>query len=960
VPYTLTLGPAGYTSDAASERLFGGNVVFTRDYVDVGGPFEWVVDTLGLRSLRFPGGTVTETSFSPGEGFVDYFFDVTNPDGFDPDGSGRILTTPAFLQFAASRDLPVKYVLPTDNYLSSVRDADGNRLSSSFGLYRLVDRADRIMRGEYGEANIETFLLGNEFWYLDQRLNPTEYGRFANDLIKGLQFIFDRYREEQPDPDAWVEPNIAIQAGRGWIPLENQQVLAQLDMEARGSVDTVLQHFYPVYYQHVANSRGVFDRMDEFQNAEGFGDLNYYMSEWNTFMSPEADKGLMQASTLLETMRTMMLRGVDEASIWGIQYEQLNGRLATRITNPDGTWDSTLTAGGEVFRMMNPGIVGMQVLNIDTPAALRTHLLERPEERPAGSRDQAVMHAWGHAERTVIFLSSRTDTVMDFTVNVEGLIPANWHHAWLLQMGVMDDPTTARNEGDPTVNFARPHLTTESGPAFIADNTFNLTLGPWEVARLEFLHGDEGARMWSQEFLVDPAVDHSETMVGSRNDDTIFGGLGNDTLLGGAGNDILFSGPGNNQVFGEDGDDLIIGWHGENQLSGGAGMDRFAVSVLGTNVITDFRPNEGETLSFLGHYATADEVLARTTVGSWAGSGPAQDLIITHDDGGETVLLGGAQYSNQFRDSLSDFEPGSETVTELQELGLYEIPIERPDLPEPSVSDPRLLNELTRLATDGTQAEFGAVLDTFTDEQLADFVADVNPTIFSRYTSTALGQLLNRIDNDAVDDFFSRVWPGTFDLRVTDRLAQGVPAIIQNEYAFLRIIDLHSPEFGVQLAANPSDVHQNHLSFIFRTLQNNGVDPDDVAMFSLLDVRQDENGQYFVQQPPPPPPEEDDPPPTAGSADCFVATAVYGDRLHPDVAALRWFRYAILSQTRAGRVFCYLYYHHAGPWMAQRLERRPRLRRMIRNSLSAVAHHIRRRHGENVWAGRSTGAKFQG
>ena len=951
MPYTLTLGSVAYRGDAASERLFGGNVIFTQDYVDVGGAFEWVVDTLGLRTLRFPGGTVTETLFSPGAGFVDTFFDVTNPDGFDPDGSGRILTVPAMFQFAASRDLPVQFVLPTDNYLSSQTDADGNRLPSAFGLYRLVDRADRILRGEYGDVTVDTFLLGNEFWYLDQRLTPTEYGRFANELIKGLQFVFDRYREEQPDPDAWVEPNIAIQAGRGWIPLENQQVLAQLDMEARGSVDTVLQHFYPVYYQHVANSRGIFDRMDEFQNAPGFGELNYYMSEWNTFLNEAADKGLMQASTLLETMRTMMLRGVDEATIWGIQYQQLNGRLATRITNPDGTWESQLLAGGELFRMMNPGIIGMQVLDIDTPAALRSHLLERPEDRPAESRDQAVMHAWGNDQRTIVFLSSRTDTTMEFTLNMQGLIPADWHSAWLLQMGAMDNPATALDESDGTKNYARPHLTTQSGEEFSADSTFNITLGAWEVARLEFLHGDEGARMWSQEFLVDPAVDHSETMIGSRNNDTIFGGLGNDTLFGRAGDDILFGGPGNNLLFGEEGDDLLVGFDGRNTLTGGTGIDRFAASVLGTNVITDFTPEEGETLSFLGRYANADEMLENTTttVASWSGSGPAEDLIITHVAGGQTVLLGGARLANSFSDSISDFEPGSETTAQLQGLGVYEVPIARPDIPEPTVRDTLLLNEITRLAQEGSPQDFAAALNDFTPEQLADFVDQINPTIFSLYTLTPLGFLLNTLDNDAVDNFMDRVWPGTFDRRVDARLALGERVVIRNDYAFLKIFEKHSPEFGVRLASNPNQAHQDHLSVIFRVLERNGVDPKTLALFRDLDVQQDENGLFFVNRPPPP--EEEEPPPSIGGPECFVATAVYGDRLHPDVAALRWFRYEILARSWAGRLACHVYYYHAGPWLAHRLADHPKIRGWIRAALHRIARAIRIRHGPSVWEG---------
>ncbi|MCC6008753.1 MAG: hypothetical protein JJU40_13900 [Rhodobacteraceae bacterium] len=247
---TLNLGPVGHRSEPATEGLFGGNVIITKDYLDQDGPFPWVVDALRLQSLRFPGGTVTEETFAPGASVSDDLFDVENPDGFR-DGGSRITTAPALFKFATARDLPVKFVLPTDNYLSDATDEDGHRIPSAFGLYRLLDRADRIIRGEYGEVTIETFLIGNEFWYLDSRQTPVEYGRIANEVAKGLQFVFDRYRDDLEDPDAWVAPRIAVQAGRGWNPAENATVIAQLDMEARASIDTVLQHFYPRFYQHV-------------------------------------------------------------------------------------------------------------------------------------------------------------------------------------------------------------------------------------------------------------------------------------------------------------------------------------------------------------------------------------------------------------------------------------------------------------------------------------------------------------------------------------------------------------------------------------------------------------------------------------------------------------------------------------------------------------------------------------
>ena len=52
---------------------------------------------------------------------------------------------------------------------------------------------------------------------------------------------------------------------------------------------------------------------------------------------------------------------------------------------------------------------------------------------------------------------------------------------------------------------------------------------------------------------------------------------------------------------------------------------------------------------------------------------------------------------------------------------------------------------------------------------------------------------------------------------------------------------------------------------------------------------------------------------------CFVATAAYGDRLHPDVIILRRFRDEVLVRYRPGRAFVRFY------WIAG-----PRLARMVR------------------------------
>ncbi|WP_207102769.1 CFI-box-CTERM domain-containing protein [Paracoccus shandongensis] len=64
-----------------------------------------------------------------------------------------------------------------------------------------------------------------------------------------------------------------------------------------------------------------------------------------------------------------------------------------------------------------------------------------------------------------------------------------------------------------------------------------------------------------------------------------------------------------------------------------------------------------------------------------------------------------------------------------------------------------------------------------------------------------------------------------------------------------------------------------------------------------------------------PPPEEDEVESHAGGA-CFVATAAYGDPLHPDVVALRAFRDNHLVRFRLGRRFIRFYWK-IGPKLAR-------------------------------------------
>lgn len=91
------------------------------------------------------------------------------------------------------------------------------------------------------------------------------------------------------------------------------------------------------------------------------------------------------------------------------------------------------------------------------------------------------------------------------------------------------------------------------------------------------------------------------------------------------------------------------------------------------------------------------------------------------------------------------------------------------------------------------------------------------------------------------------------------------------------------------------------------------------------------------------PDDEEDPqdPDTGGGGGCFVATAAYGGRSHPDVVALRRFRDETLIRYRAGRAFVRAYWA-VGPLMARRVSPSGLSGRALRTGLSALVRRLPR------------------
>lgn len=976
---SLSFGPVDFTGPLITDRHFGMNVVFTKDYLDPGAFFDRFLQQMDVNLLRYPGGVIELNE--PGGYLAERMHDVTRPSGIS-DGLTRIVTAPRLYEYAEETESGIIYTLPTERYLSDTRDADGDRIPNPFGLYRIIDRVDHIIRGEYGDASsIEMFVIGNEFWFQNDRMTAREYGKIADAVTRGLIKVYDDYRNELDDPDSWVAPKIAVQAGLGWRIEDNLDLIDQISMEARAAISVIDQHFYPARYASIANYHGPFDRMDDFANAEGFGELEYLISEWNTFAKGDGERGLLQASNMPEIMRMMLSRGVDYATVWGTTYLNLPSRLAWLRPDPDapGGFSYTLTPSGEVYRWMSEGIRGMQVLNVDTPRnPLRDDLRNNDPDR-----DQAVMQAFGNDDKVMIFFSSRSNTVQEVTLDLTGLIPS-YHHMWGQKLGVIDDPLTPADEGDPFFLNARPYITSyESAVLVNTSGALEFTLQPYEVMKLEFSIGQVGVLMRGHDQVVDPAANYNDTLIGSQYDDIIFGnagddllrgldgndyldgGEGNDTLNGGRGDDLLISGPGNNFLYGGAGDDTLVGGTGVNLLQGGlvgntTDVDHYIVDVLGDNSIQGYRPEDGHTLSFMGHYQTLDEVMALVRA-------EGNHLIIDHPEGGRTTLLNAVSRLDHLPGSLSDFMQDSPVADIVAQLTLVPPDGSIPPDPDPDeFEDPfdRFgFLEFQNILTTTSFQDMAVQLSGYDDDQLVDFMKLINPTILA-YTAPpqTLGILSQLLPDEAIDDFVDRLVPGTLAERIVNNFEPELdepPAFV---FLDVRFVILSLEDFSVERGVAFLDMFgPNAMDGFLNQLDALDVDPEDYEFYRIwagIEDSEDDDDPPLVgnpppdnpplQQPPPPPPDEDDdeedppPPATGGGGGCFVATAAYGDYDHPDVMVLRVWRDLVLANTPAGRAFIRAYYRY-GPYLGDFVRPRPRLRRFSRAVLGVFVRLLMRR-----------------
>ena len=879
-----------------TQAHFGSNIMYGGHSTAAGSPLERFSDWVGATNFRYPGGTVTER-LSHKDGTLDAIFEQ---------GNGDLINLTQALEFAESRGGDITFVLPTHTFLT---DGEfGERSVDEGALAEFLVVVSDMLAGKYGPPVIRTFEIGNEWWYLDERMTAEEYGVIANAYAKGLGAVLEIHKDTLEDPSEWIQPNIAVQTGAYWRgPESNTAIIDSLDDDAKEHINMVIAHFYPRNLGQAEGNSSRWNAIQEFLDDDGFGDLKVLISEWNISRHAEL-YGMEQASLLTETFKTMIKKGVDEANIWGTNYKNLSTKLAQMSHNHNEGVDPEdielhLTPTGEVYRMMAQNLVGKQLLDVD----VEKFILNLDENL---NGDLILMQAYGSPEQLTIFISNIGDNPLEFNIN-ERFIPDDFSHVWAQYMTAHDDPRTNVDEGDPSSIHARGLVTTRNEEQ-LHNAGGKIELGAKDLIKITYTLDGVGVSMRGTDQLIDPDLFLSDHLVGGHGNDKIFGNLGDDFIEGISGHNILSGGDGNDTVFGGVGNDLIFGGVGNNHLqdddgsnifvstgqldflqggkendlfhvsgdkaiiTGNGGMNLYHFEGQGSHTITDFNPENGDLLSFGGLFKDDMHFVL--------------SLSAMQDEVGESFNI-------LIKDEFSDLE--------VELIGLGDM------LPE--------IEEyiLDFMSTAERAEELSYYFNQMNEDQFSEFICHVD-----------VSKDVSIFQNISGDDIYK-----FFDPKLSFVLVTKIDPDFQHP--------LNYSDENMENTADTSVGDSFWEDFISDDVSLDGLDDKNIdsTSSSFEDSSQlhesDESRNDTIE-------DQDDSERDYRSSDgtCFVATAAFRDPLHPDVVFLRSFRDGYLKQRRFGRAFVSVYWI-VGPVLAIPVRKNDFLAALSKSLIKSVVKIIK-------------------
>ncbi|WP_406736357.1 hypothetical protein [Thioclava sp. GXIMD4215] len=374
-----------------SDDMFGGNLLANRDDISTTSTYSDLISDLGVTSLRYPGGSLTE-----------YYFDINDPDqttiadltgNFNGDTSEKdFVALSDFMSFSAERGISVTIVIPTRTYLTTGVDENGDRFAD-IDEEVLRSFIQDVVSGEYGEASIDAFELGNEYWGSGE-MSSVEYGRVASEMAS---IIDDELASLSLSIEDAEKIKILVQSGHNWgdaklsdeytdmtsteviselndsygldldskalysdgtvnwTYVSNKLVLSEFSENELEAVDGITPHLYTSDSEFEDEVSYITNQIDRTWGEEKPG-IQIYVTEWNQNTSGygldrDEDYGLWQGQEILETFEEMVAAGVDGADIWPLLQNTANALS-------QGFEYETLTPAGEVFSLMAESLPG--------------------------------------------------------------------------------------------------------------------------------------------------------------------------------------------------------------------------------------------------------------------------------------------------------------------------------------------------------------------------------------------------------------------------------------------------------------------------------------------------------------------------------------------------------------------------------------------------------------------------
>jgi Ca2+-binding RTX toxin-like protein len=660
----LNLTPNGvqHISQAASKHLFGANLLFNRDGgwtpASIDQPYQEFAREVGLSTIRYPGGTITESQF-----------DMSNPNAIGQAQNGIKDNVPLsnFLAYTASIGATATIVVPTYRLFTDKIDRKGQHIIDE-SLETMVHQFVQFVLSEAKRlgTKVSAFELGNEWWVDNSdtfgfRMSPIEYGRVANFLARVVEEAVVDYNDSVAQDDR-ADPDIAVQIGPGgnseWyrraelgLPSSNsgpyisatEVIFQQIsDPVSRAAIDATLTHRYLTGSDEAISgwAYNPFLYWDTLaRNTPGFRvDPNRYVTEWNVSSLNTAEHGLKQFDSLVLLVEEMLLSGIDHANVWAVQQNN-NTRMIYNSGLKNQEY-SGLTFGGLAFDMMSKHLPGLKV--VLQPGNLQ-------------GLDTIV---FGSNERMVYFLSNRSEMARADLLSLSTL-PSGSHHFTIYEI----------NEGSDS----RPTVTITTIGSFDSVTFQRLNFGTNSSVMIVVALQSSGTHI--------EGYDQTDSLSGSQTDDTIQGGGGDDTLRGEGrndsldgesgddslcgdwGHDTLKGGDGSDQLFGGAGNDVLYGGRGSDTISGGSGQDLVNYSDHNANLLTDLGTSQKASLSSGdGIYFAAEDFCAGFGNDTVCGGNSANTIAGGHGGDSSLGFFGDDTLSGEAGAAFSDGATGEDYI----------------------------------------------------------------------------------------------------------------------------------------------------------------------------------------------------------------------------------------------------------------------------------------------------------